>query len=202
MRRTTFADVERALALRPPARVTADVSSKAAVALVLREAQAGLELLFIHRAEHPSDPWSGQMAFPGGRAEDGDAALRETAVRETAEEIGIDLRRSGELMGALDETRAVSRMRPVDLSISPFVFRLRDAPEPRLSDEVRSVHWVPLDDLLGSRLRGLMDYPFDGQPVKFPCFHVQGRTIWGLTYRMFSNLQTLLDEAMLQPQPR
>jgi 8-oxo-dGTP pyrophosphatase MutT (NUDIX family) len=187
VRRTAWGDLERALALRPPC-------STAAVALAFREAVLGLELLFIHRAEHPQDPWSGQMAFPGGRRERGDAELRQTAIRETFEEIGIDLSQAG-LLGALDETRAMSRMRPLDLTITPFVFRLSGPQAPRLSAEVVSLHWVPLDDLLSSRFRDLMDYPHDGQRLKFPCFRVQGKTIWGLTYRMFSNLQALLEEA-------
>ncbi len=41
----------------------------AAVAAVVRQAGDGVEVLFIHRAEDPKDPWSGHMAFPGGRVE-------------------------------------------------------------------------------------------------------------------------------------
>lgn len=195
MRRTSWNDLERALALRPPLRVSAPVGVKAAVALAVRDSNAGLELLFINRAEHPQDPWSGQMAFPGGRREDADADLRETAVRETSEEIAIDLARDARYLGSLDETRAASRMRTLDLTITPFVFRLLAPVHPSLSSEVRSLHWIVIDDLLSSRFRGLLDYPVDGQRLQFPCFHVQGRTIWGLTYRMFSNLQSLLEEA-------
>lgn len=194
MRNVGFADLERALARRPALRLTDEGGSKAAVALVFRERAARLELLFIHRAEHPEDPWSGQMAFPGGRAETADPDLSATAVRETREEIGIDLAVGADALGSLDETRAVSRMRPVDLTITPFVFRLRSAADPELSDEVTSVHWIGLDDLLSSRHRELMDYALDGQRLQFPCFRVDGKTIWGLTYRMFSNLQNLIEE--------
>ena len=195
MRSTAVADLERALGLRPALRLEDQVGSKAAVALVFRERETLLDLLFIHRAEHPDDPWSGQMAFPGGRAEADDRDLQATAVRETREEIGIDLAVAADSLGSLDETRAVSRMRPVDLTITPFVFRLRASGDPVLSDEVRSVHWIPLDDLLSSRHRELMDYALDGQRLKFPCFRVDGKTIWGLTYRMFSNLQNLIEES-------
>ena len=195
MRRTSWDDLARALALRPPLRVSVPVGAKAAVALTLRDAAAGLELLFINRAEQPQDPWSGQMAFPGGRQEDGDADLRATAVRETHEEIGIDLSSSAGYLGSLDETRAVSRMRTLDLTITPFVFRLQAEVQPALSSEVRGLHWIPLEELLSSRLRGLFDFAVDGQHLQFPCFQFEGRTIWGLTYRMFANLQTLLEEA-------
>jgi 8-oxo-dGTP pyrophosphatase MutT (NUDIX family) len=197
VQRTRWQDVERALQLRPPARVKVAVASKAAVAVVLRDGRDGLEVLFIHRAEHPEDPWSGQMAFPGGRFEPGDGDLSRTAVRETQEEIGLDLDASARLLGSLDETRAVSRMRSVDLTITPYVFRAGERAQAGLhtSPEVRSVHWIPLDGLIGSRHRALMDYPYgDGPPLKFPCFKVEGKTIWGLTYRMFANLQSLLEE--------
>jgi 8-oxo-dGTP pyrophosphatase MutT (NUDIX family) len=159
-------------------------ASRAAVALILREAEAGIELLFIRRAEHPLDPWSGQMAFPGGRAEPGDGDLVATAVRETLEEIGLDLARTAEPLGALDEVRAMARMRPMDLSILPLVFRLGSPWEPGLSGEVRSVHWLPLGALLGADLRSTMEYLHDGAPVQFPCLRVDELVIWGLTYRM------------------
>ena len=97
--------------------------------------RAGIELLFIRRAEHEKDPWSGQMGFPGGRAEPGDPGPEATAVRETLEETGLDLAGDGERLGALDEVKALARGRPVDLVIAPFVFRLsppaRRRPEPR-----------------------------------------------------------------------
>src|SRR4051812_22030254 len=123
---------------------------RAAVAVILREGTAGLEVLFIRRAEHPQDPWSGQMAFPGGRAEPANADLRATAVRETREEIGVDLFAAAEDLGRLDEVRAVARGRPVNLTITPFVFRLRQPFDPVLSVEVRSLHWLPLGELLGT----------------------------------------------------
>ena len=185
MDRLTWERIEAALASRPPARVADPVTAQAAVALILRDGAAGIELLFIRRAEHPQDPWSGQMAFPGGRAEPGETDLEETAVRETAEEIGIDLRRAAERLGALDEVRAMARLRPVSLTIMPFVFRLTEDAEPRLGDEVRSVHWIPLDDLLAAERRSVMEYVHEGETLQFPCLRVEDLVIWGLTYRMF-----------------
>lgn len=190
----TWDDVRRALAARPPQAVSPATGSRAAVALVLREGVSGIELLFIRRAEHPLDPWSGQMAFPGGRAEPGDADLAATAMRETAEEIGLALD-AAERLGALDEVRAMARMRPMDLTIMPFVFRVDSPAHLRLGAEVRSVHWLPLGPLLGADLRSTMEYVHEGSPVQFPCVRVDEVVIWGLTYRML----LALGERLLPP---
>jgi 8-oxo-dGTP pyrophosphatase MutT (NUDIX family) len=185
----TWEDVRTALAARQPAQVADPPSSRAAVALILRDGAQGIEVLFIRRAEHPQDPWSGQMAFPGGRAEPGDADLRATAIRETREEIGVDLATAAAPMGGLDEVRAMARMRPMSLTITPFVFRLREPFEPVLSDEVTSVHWLPLGELLGTARRSTMDYAHQGENLQFPCLRVDELVIWGLTYRMFMGFQ-------------
>ncbi|HUG53809.1 MAG TPA: CoA pyrophosphatase [Vicinamibacteria bacterium] len=185
----SWEDVRAALAARAPAPVIDPPSSRAAVALVLRDGPRGLEVLFIRRAEHPLDPWSGQMAFPGGRAEPGDADLRATAVRETREEIGVDLETAAEVLGGLDEVRAMARMRPMNLTITPYVFRLRQPFDPVLSDEVRSMHWLPLGDLLGTARRSTMDYAHQGVSMQFPCLRVDEVVIWGLTYGMFMSFQ-------------
>ncbi|PYQ52975.1 MAG: CoA pyrophosphatase [Acidobacteria bacterium] len=185
----TWDDVRHALASRDPGTVPDPPASRAAVAVVLRDGPQGIEVLFIRRAEHPQDPWSGQIAFPGGRAEPGDADLRATAVRETREEIGVDLARAADFLGSLDEVRAMARMRPMSLTITPFVFRLREPFEPVLGDEVRSLHWLPLGELLGTARRSTMDYAHQGVSMQFPCLRVDELVIWGLTYRMFMSFQ-------------
>ena len=203
MHRLTWARIEAALLSRPPARVAEAVSARAAVALILREGPSGLELLFIRRADHPQDPWSGQMAFPGGRAEPGEEDLKATAVRETAEEIGVDLESAAECLGILDEVRTMARMRPVSLTILPFVFRLRGEISPVLSDEVRSLHWIPLDELLAAERRSVMDYVQEGATMQFPCLRVEDVVIWGLTYRMLLGLEERIPppDACLPPPP-
>ena len=118
-------DVKRALARlrsQPPRFVPP--GRRAAVAAVLREGKDGLELLFIHRAEHPRDPWSGQMAWPGGRVDDDDAGPLAAALRETREELAFDLEREAELLGALSEVRTHLRRGPGPLSVVPVVFEL------------------------------------------------------------------------------
>jgi 8-oxo-dGTP pyrophosphatase MutT (NUDIX family) len=196
---TTWDDVRRALALRPPTRVAEPVASRAAVALILREAASGLELLFIRRAEHDGDPWSGQVGFPGGRAEPGEDDLRSTAVRETAEEVDLHLEGTGQFLGELDEVRAMARMRPQDLTVKPFVFGLGEpGPSLRPSAEVTSLHWIPLDEIRGPRWRSTLDYDQEGTTLHFPCLRYEGLVIWGLTYRMFTNFHELLEAAVAE----
>jgi 8-oxo-dGTP pyrophosphatase MutT (NUDIX family) len=166
---------------------------RAAVALVLRDGEGGRpELLFIRRAEHEKDPWSGHMGFPGGRAERGDASLAATAVRETLEETGIDLAGDGTRLGDLDEVRALARGRPVDLVIAPFVFRLSRRADGAPSHEVVSLHWIALDRLLDPASRSVLQYEHEKTRLELPCFRIDGLVIWGLTYRMFENLVFVL----------
>ncbi len=179
--------VERALRSRAPATLARQAAGRAAVAVILRDGALAIEVLFVKRAEHPSDPWSGHMAFPGGRAEPQDADLVATAVRETAEEVGLDLSTDAERLGALDEVQTLRRSSPADLAITPFVFRLRGAPITRLSDEIVSVHWMALSTLVAPETRGVVSIPDGAGSQEFPCLRVGDHVIWGLTYRMFAS---------------
>jgi 8-oxo-dGTP pyrophosphatase MutT (NUDIX family) len=186
-------EVRAALDAHRPARVADAVKSRAAVAIVLRDGAAGLDVLFIRRAEHPRDPWSGQMAFPGGRFEPQDGDLKDTAIRETAEEIALDLGKA-EYLGALDEVRAMARLRPMDLTILPFVFYVHDHAGIVPGDEVKSVHWLPLASLLSAESRASFEYRHDGKVTSFPSLELQGLVIWGLTYRMLLGFTALVTE--------
>jgi 8-oxo-dGTP pyrophosphatase MutT (NUDIX family) len=187
--------ITAALALRPAARVR-NAGRRAAVALVLRAAPAGLELLFIRRADDPRDPWSGQIAFPGGRSEPRDRDLQATAVRETLEETHLDLGIHGEGLGPLDEIQAMARMQRLDLVISPFVFRLTGPAEASAGHEVGSVHWIPLDGLLDESARSTTEYGHGGAALQFPCLRLDGVVIWGLTYRILTDLTERLGPSL------
>lgn len=159
--------------------------ARAAVALVLEETAPDVRLLLIQRATRDDDPWSGHMAFPGGRRDPGDVDAVATAVRETREEVGADLRADGEVIGRLDELRAVARHRPLDLVISPVVFALHRPvalqPSPR---EVESTVWVPLPFFTSPAARATYARTFEGVASEFPAFRFEQYTIWGLTHRI------------------
>lgn len=175
---------------RPPVRVADEKVRRAAVAVVIRESATAEddELLFIRRAVHPRDPWSGQMGFPGGRAEPSDRHLEETARRETREEVGLELEAHATTLGPLDEVRAMARLRPQNLAISPFVYRLESAAEARPGPEVASIHWLPLDRLFAPGTRSILPYEHEGATLHFPCLRLDDLVIWGLTLRMLGDL--------------
>jgi 8-oxo-dGTP pyrophosphatase MutT (NUDIX family) len=185
---------DRDLAFRLPKTDVAFLAAerRAAVAAVLRDSQRGPEILLIRRAEHPDDPWSGHMAFPGGREDPTDPDLLSTAVRETLEELSLDLRSSARLLGQLDMLPAVARGKRTGLTIAPFVFELTAEPELRLNYEVAEVLWAPLDGLLRGVYATTYPYTIEGQEVRLPAHDVEGRLVWGLTGRMLDGLLALL----------
>lgn len=169
---------------------------RAAVAAVFRGAEDDIELLFIQRATHSSDPWSGQMAFPGGRREDGDRSAMATAARETLEEVGLDLdaaRYIGSLSD-LDGGRANNRR----IIVSAHAYWL-DGPRPDLRPnyEVADVVWVPLSHL-ADRDR-YIEYEYPLTETTFPGIRLDGRgqVIWGLTLRLLSDLFARLDHPFI-----
>jgi 8-oxo-dGTP pyrophosphatase MutT (NUDIX family) len=156
---------------------------EAAVALVIR-AGAELDLLLIKRATHERDPWSGQMALPGGRFEEGDPGLLHTAMRETLEETGVDLAGAGAPMGRLIDVAPSSPQLP-PMRIAPFVFAVPPGTEARVaSPELDSVHWVSLGLLTAPATASTTRIHFSGFSKTFPSYHVVGEHVWGLTHRI------------------
>lgn len=162
---------------------------EAAVALILREGARGLEVLFIQRAVVEGDPWSGQIALPGGRRDEGEADLLDTVVRETREETGIDLRTAGEVFGPLDELRPRTPVLP-PVIVRPYVARLLAEPTFAPSDEVASVFWAPVADLFDpantreTRVRTRGTFWIWREAI-----HYDGRVIWGLTERILRTFE-------------
>jgi 8-oxo-dGTP pyrophosphatase MutT (NUDIX family) len=166
---------------------------RAAVALIFRAGEGGApELLFIKRADYPADPWSGQVAFPGGREEAGDASLADTAVRETREETGIDLRNDGTVIGALDDLRPQTSGLPA-ITVRPYVVLLHRANSVLLSDEVALAFWVPLEQLRQSDSWRDTTVFARGIQLSARAFHHEGHVVWGMTERILAQLLTLLE---------
>lgn len=157
---------------------------RAAVAIVLGSDD---KLLLIRRAAREGDPWSGDMAFPGGRHEPADPDDVATACRETFEEVGLDLGRA-RLVGALPVQHSPVRQPEVAVSVSPFLFHLADWGAFTQSEEVASVHLLDVDDVLSDTNRSTFRYQGWGVDRELPCIRVDGTFIWGLTLRMLDDL--------------
>jgi len=161
--------------------------------MLLREGASGPEVFFIRRAEHPRDPWSGHMAFPGGRQDDVDATLLHTAMRETHEEVGLDLSREAEHIGQLDDLQAIARGKPQETVIRPFVFEVhRESPIRVDETEVAEALWTPLLPLYRGEVDTVRPYQWHGAQIDFPAYDVDGRLVWGLTYQMLRSFFRIL----------
>ena len=189
-----LSSIRRRLASHQGATVTPKPSTRqAAVAVILREAAGETEILFIKRAEQAGDPWSGQMAFPGGHRDDGDADLQAAAMRETWEEIGLNLAQA-EYLGALDHHWAAPRARRLDMLIAPHVFAVRGDPNLRPNYEVAEVVWAPLATLAANDLHDVERLDIAGAQTPFNGYRLAGgHFVWGLTYRMLKDFFHTLD---------
>jgi 8-oxo-dGTP pyrophosphatase MutT (NUDIX family) len=179
----TLEEIRAAFARHEPRLVRPEGRSRAAVAMILRQAGPVPELLLIERARRAGDPWSGHMAFPGGRVDPQDPDLERAAEREALEEVGLDLRRA-ERLGRLDDMEGHEAAVP-RLVISGFVYHLPDPPPLAPNLEVREAFWFPLRELRDPRRQverrvERADLPsLPGILVGEPGRHV----VWGLTYR-------------------
>lgn len=192
-----------------------DALRRASVAMVLRpsatavvsQEQPGgaenvldLEIALIERARRDGDPWSGQVAMPGGRADAGDRDLVETAIRETREEVGLRLHRDF-CLGALGTHRAHTRV-PA-MAISGFVFgvdRTADFGSLEVS-EVASASWTPLQHLIDPA--AVVRYRFTRTMDPFPAVLLPDgyNVLWGLTYRFVDRMLGHLGQRMPEPTP-
>jgi 8-oxo-dGTP pyrophosphatase MutT (NUDIX family) len=159
----------------------------AAVAAVLRQGALDTELLLIRRAEREGDPWSGHMALPGGHRQVEDPDLLATALRETREEVGLDLSRHA-LLGALDEHAATAQGRFIGMVIAPFVFALRGDEPLSPNHEVADMIWAPLGRMARGESNVIKELRREGQLMRLPGFGVGEQVVWGLTHRVLQNL--------------
>jgi 8-oxo-dGTP pyrophosphatase MutT (NUDIX family) len=141
----------------------------------------------IRRSEHPEDPWSGHMAFPGGRKDPGDTDSLGTAIRETQEEIGLTLSRA-QCLGALAPVWTPPGVGDGSMVIEAFVFWQDEAIATKANNEVAGVFHFPLSLLRAGEGRGRFDYDHKGTLLKLDRIDQQGCRIWGLSLRVLDDL--------------
>ena len=186
-----------ALVVSPPPKQANSVW--ASVALIV--AGADLDLLFIRRAVHADDPWSGHVALPGGRKDALDPHSEATARRETQEEVGI-LLQEDEHWGTLRPVQARSRTGVQGLWIMPHVYRI-PGPPPAFtlnSNEAETARWIPVLRLLAPETQSHVEMETQVGKTKLPAWVIDDFTIWGLTYFMVrSFLEPLVDIGAKRP---
>lgn len=162
---------------------------RSAVAILLVQGAQELELLMIKRADKQGDPWSGHMAFPGGRYEVNlDTDMASTAKRETLEEIGINIDALAAPIGQLSDVLTPSHAQRTKMSVSVFVYALPEKPSYRMNHEVADVIWIPLSLFLDDTKRDTMQWEYQGSSIDLPCYFYQGQRIWGLSLKMLDEL--------------
>ena len=150
------------------------------------ENSGDLEALLIQRAERDGDPWSGQIGLPGGRSKESDGSIRRTVEREVAEEVGVNLPLVGRELGPLTVGQP---MRRSEMRVQPWVYLLSEKPAIVIGSEVRSAFWTSINHLPTNRSTTDV-YIRDGWRT-VECFMVDGRIVWGYTYRVLSEFLQL-----------
>ena len=186
--------MRKKLSTHEPARVDSRGHQQAAVAMVLRDGPQSAEVLLIERALHEADPWSGHMAFPGGRMESHDDSTRTTAARETFEEVGVELA-DAEYLGHIDELVGNRRVSP-RLIVSAHAFHIPEHQEFLLDPrEVQQAFWFPLaglhevDRQVEHVIPEMPEVRFPGIVVGEPDRHI----VWGLTFRFLERMLHVIE---------
>lgn len=159
------------------------LDADAAVVVILRAAAQDFEVLFVKRAQVATDEWSGQTALPGGKRSSEDQDLKDTVVRETLEETGINLLEGCRFLGAMETLRSIQRP---SMKIVPFVVVQEKQQPIELNDELREYFWAPLTELTHNK-----------GTVKFgskdcPAYIIKNQVVWGLTYNIVNKFLSLL----------
>jgi len=175
---------------------------QAAVAIILcaeSHHTTDIQVGFIQRAARDGDPWSAQMAFPGGHLDPEDDDLKSAAMRETLEEIDVSLA-DASYLGPVDQQFAAPRGPRLNMIIEPHVFALPAVPSSTPNYEVAEVVWTSLGDLMANHWHDTETKPMDDTPTVFNGYRLPGgHFVWGLTYRMTKSFFAIVDKNWRPP---
>lgn len=162
---------------------TDESNAWAAVGVILRWDNDELETLVVKRAVVEGDPWSGDMAFPGGKKASNDACLVDTVNREVLEETGIDLTKAT-FLGYFPIT--LTSIRPGS-TVLPLFYLYHGRPEIHLNSELTGYYWVHLSDLRSKKKKAVL------KNRKVTVFDLGEDKIWGLTYKMLEKILEMME---------
>jgi 8-oxo-dGTP pyrophosphatase MutT (NUDIX family) len=182
MKKLNLANIADCLAKQRPSILSPDDRGHAAVAMLLKEGSSSPEVLFIIRAEHDRDPWSGNIAFPGGRLNPGNESPQQAAERETFEELALDLGQA-QYLGRLNDLYGAA----MPVLVSCFVYQLLEPANLKPNHEVAATFWCPLSKLLEPQRQQRRSFNFRGEDHTHPVIELldtQQPLLWGITYRL------------------
>ena len=189
----TISNIKAALSIAASNSPGPGPQPQAAVAAIIRSSSNDLEILFIRRSHRQGDPWSGHLAFPGGRLEKEDASPREAAERETLEEIGLPLERA-EYLGPLKNLTGLT----LPVSVSAFAYFIHETSRFTFSQEVHSAFWTTFSDLTDPNKRTSYELKSPSGSQSFEAINVLGPeapVLWGITYRFTQQLIDLTHDS-------
>lgn len=195
----TLTEIRSSFAAHSPRLLQPGERGQAAVAMVLHTTPATTDVLFIVRAQHDQDPWSGDIGFPGGRLDSGREVPRQAAEREALEELGLTLN-TAEFLGQLDDLYGAT----LPVQVSCFVYSLQQKPSLLLNHEVAKAFWYPLSLLLHEEYQRRKTFVFRGVETDHPVVLIQEPKtplLWGITYRLLANFFFLCDQPFPQAEP-
>ena len=176
--------------------VIENTSALSAVAVVFRFLGREPQILFIQRSIRSGDPWSGHMAFPGGRQSEIDRNSHQTAAREAFEEVGISLSEDTSLIGQLNEIRGRKGGSILDFKIVPHVYILEKESELKIDTrEVQAAYWIDLSHFLKPDYRTYFYLPRPEGELALPGVSFQSEIIWGLTYSILTDLFSRIERS-------
>ena len=155
--------------------------------LLWDEPQRGFQTLLVQRAEREGDPWSGQIGLPGGRVKQTVESPRTALHREVEEEVGIKLEEVGVELGSLSVGHPMRRM---EMRVQPWVYGLGVKPKVSIGSEIASSFWVNLTEL-PSKMQ-MSEITIRNEPRGVESFVVEGKVVWGFTYRVLTELIPIL----------
>ncbi|MCL6275333.1 CoA pyrophosphatase [Muricauda sp. 2012CJ35-5] len=162
------------------------------MALFYPDAIAKTKLLLILRKSYQG-VHSNQIGFPGGKVEQQDKDLKETALRETYEEVGVP-------QSAVEVVKELSELYipPSNFVVKPYVGFYAD-PNPFViqETEVEALVEVNLSDFLDKN--NLIEETLTtsyAKSINVPAYKLNGYTVWGATAMMMSEIQDLLEQVL------
>ena len=170
---------------KPLKQTSESLNANAAVVVLLRAAGQDFNVLLVKRAENPTDKWSGQTAFPGGKRNPEDIDIKATVVRETSEETSINLLENCRFLGTMEPLSSVEKS---EMKILPFIVMQEKKQTIKLNHELTEYFWISLREL--DRHKGTDNLKLG----EFTAYKIGKHVIWGLTYNILHNLLSLLSD--------